>query len=144
MAVCIAQAGSAFAQEPLVRIVRPQPTSDQSMSCCAEEPVFGLLSKDEPVLNLAITDHYKRWKERYISPVFCPVDICHGSCRDYDDACLLSGSQPVLNYFGLSGLTLNQFVLRGCGGACSQTQGQSGLPVETKLKAVESGGSCCH
>ncbi|MBK7841978.1 MAG: hypothetical protein IPJ49_30755 [Candidatus Obscuribacter sp.] len=49
----------------------------------------------------------------------------------------LSGSQPVLSYFG----ELNGFVLRGCGGACSQSHGQSDLVNSVHVQAS---GSCCH
>lgn len=88
-------------------------------------------------LDIGIVKGYDRWLERYVSPVFCPVYICHGSCGAYDDACLLSGSQPVLSYFG----ELNGFILRGCGGACSQTHGQSDLDNTEQSQPMD---SCCH
>lgn len=86
---------------------------------------------------IGIVKSHDRWLERYVSPVFCPVDICNGSCGAYDDACLLSGSQPVLSYFG----ELDGFVLRGCGGACSQTHGQSD---SVNPNDAQADGSCCH
>lgn len=98
-------------------------------------PVLMPVTSDR--LDIGIVKVHDRWLERYVNPVFCPVDICHSSCAAYDDACLLSGSQPVLSYFG----ELNGFVLRGCGGACSQSHGQSDLVNSVHAQAS---GSCCH
>jgi len=123
------------AEQDSVRIKRP--ASSSSNNNRSEPASLCSLRADNERLNLEIVDGYRRWLERYINPVFCPVDICHGSCAAYDDACLLSGSQPVLSYFG----ELDGFALRGCGGACSQSHGQANSDISNASRQV---GSCCH
>jgi hypothetical protein len=63
-------------------------------------------------------EHFEHWKVRFISPVFCPIMLCHGSCADSDQACVLNSTAVIVN-------------AGGCGGGCT-----SAAPVQS--------GNACH
>jgi hypothetical protein len=86
-----------------VRISRPT-VVESGGSCCSQAKGDGL--DQAIVLPGSALAHFNHWRKRYIDPVFCPVLLCHGSCGDYDDACILE-----------RGVVLNRNT--GCAGSCN-------------------------
>lgn len=86
-----------------VRISRPAVVVSVG-SCCNQLKADGL----DPAIVLPGSPlaHFDHWRKRYVDPVFCPVLLCHGSCGDYDDACILE-----------RGVVLNRNT--GCAGSCN-------------------------
>ncbi|CAN5600043.1 hypothetical protein BH11CYA1_BH11CYA1_28550 [soil metagenome] len=85
-----------------LRISRPEPVELPS-SCCDKEVNQDI--QQQIVCPGSVLAHFNHWRKNYVEPVLCPVFLCHGSCGQFDDACILQ-----------QGVVLNRS--KGCGGSC--------------------------
>lgn len=87
-----------------VRIRRPAAANSADACCPVDADDAG--QEAAIVLPGSALAHFNHWRKRFISPVFCPVLLCHGSCGNFDDACTIESKAVLLN------------PASGCAGSC--------------------------
>ncbi len=123
-------AGASASAADYVRIGRPAFTLDLGNGLLVGD------SNREPIAEAPRTPGIYRaflvWRQKYAHLAICRTDLCHGSCIEYGDGCLVSASSPILPAM-IAGISSSS---SACASGCS--------PVDIKQQGKAAAAACCH